>query len=239
MTEEIAESVAALADDMAVVERLAAARYTCRGYRPQPVPKVLIHRMLACAQRSATWCNTQPWKVIVLEGEATRRFADALFEHASSDTAVPRPDIDFPGPYVGVYDERRKDVGKQLYAALGIGKGDRDGSRRQALENFRLFGAPHVAIVTTERDLGTYGVLDCGFYLGNLLLAAQSLGIATTAQASIARYGDFVKKYFEIPTNRILLCGVAFGWPDPDHPANQFRTPRANLNDVVDYRCDA
>ena len=57
----------------------------------------------------------------------------------------------------------------------------------QALENFRLFGAPHVLIVTSERDLGVYGAVDCGLYGGSLLLAAQSLGIATIAQAALAR----------------------------------------------------
>jgi len=43
--------------------------------------------------------------------------------------------------------------------------GDREASKRQTLENFRMFGAPHVAIITTERKLGTYGVLDCGLQI--------------------------------------------------------------------------
>jgi proline dehydrogenase len=38
-------------------------------------------------------------------------------------------------------------------------RGDREASGRQARENFRLFGAPHVAIVTTDAALGTYGAV--------------------------------------------------------------------------------
>ena len=38
----------------------------------------------------------------------------------------------------------------QLYNALNIARGDKSAYARQALENFNFFGAPHVAIVTTD-----------------------------------------------------------------------------------------
>jgi hypothetical protein len=55
-------------------------------------------------------------------------------------------------------------------------RGDREAYAKQGLENYRLFGAPHVAIVTSDEALGTYGAVDCGAYVNNFLLAAQSLG---------------------------------------------------------------
>ena len=45
---------------------------------------------------------------------------------------------------------------------LGVTKGDRAASMKQAFENFRLFGAPHTAIITSGRELGSYGALDTG-----------------------------------------------------------------------------
>src|SRR3546814_2587555 len=73
------------------------------------------------------------------------------------------------------------------YSSQGILRGDSAGARAQALENYKFFSAPHVAIITTDRDLGTYGAIDCGAFLASFLLVAQSFGIATTPQAALDR----------------------------------------------------
>lgn len=221
--------------DMAVFERITRARYTCRAYRPEPVAREDIDRLLLLSQRAANWCNTQAWQVLVTEGEVTRKFSEAIYAHAASNAPM-TPDFPFPGGYVGVYDQRRKDVGKALYGALGIPKGDREASRQQMLENFRLFGAPHIAIVTTEAEIGVYGVLDSGLYIQQFLLGATAMGLGTTAQAAIAQYSGFVREHFGIPEHRRILCGISFGWPDHDQPVNQFRTQRAPMEEVVQYR---
>ena len=57
---------------------------------------------------------------------------------------------------------------------------------KQALENFNFFGAPHVAIITTDEALGVYGAVDCGGYVTSFMLAAQALGVATVPQAALA-----------------------------------------------------
>jgi len=103
------------------------------------------------------------------------------------------------------------------------------------LENFRLFGAPHVMIITSDEDLGVYGAIDCGAYVANVMLAAQSLGIATIAQAALAGVSDFIRVHFDIPPERKIVCGISFGYADPDHPANSFRTTRAALDQVVTF----
>jgi nitroreductase len=184
---------------------------------------------------TASWANIQPWQVIITEGEATRRFAHDLYAHAQKDPMG--LDFDFPPPpaYRGVYDERRKECGIQLYTSLGIQRGDRQAGFLQALENFRLFGAPHAAIITTDRETGLYGAVDTGGYLANFMLAAQSLGIATIPQASLARYGSFVRSHFNLPQERAILCGLSFGYADVDHAANGFRTFRADPREVVEF----
>ena len=47
--------------DIDVLERLLATRHSCRGFRPHPVAKGTIDRIVSVAQKSASWCNTQPW----------------------------------------------------------------------------------------------------------------------------------------------------------------------------------
>ena len=65
---------------------------------------------------------------------------------------------DFPPPreYLGVYLERRRESGFQLYNTLGIVRGDKAAYAKQALENYNFFGAPHVAIIPpTSRSAST------------------------------------------------------------------------------------
>jgi nitroreductase len=214
---------------------LMASRYSCRAFLPQPVPTPVIERMLTLAQLSASWCNSQPWQVIVTEGAGTERFRTGLLDYVQTAGEPAAPDLPYPLGYFGVYKERRRECGWQLYDSVGVAQGDREASGRQAMENFRLFGAPHAMIVTSERDLGTYGAVDCGLYVGNLLLAAESLGVATIAQAALARCSPFLHRHFAIPETRAVVCGVSFGYADPDHPANGFRTRRADISEAASF----
>lgn len=226
--------------DAQVLARLVRTRHSCRGYLPKPVPHETIEAMLRIAQGTASWCNSQPWQAIVTEGNATERFRDALYAHAAGKGAQEargreQPDFAFPARYVGIYKERQRETGWALYRSVGVAHGDREASGRQMLENFRLFGAPHVMIITSEADLGTYGAIDCGAYVANVMLAAQSLGIATIAQAALAGYSDFIRDYFDLEATRKIVCGISFGYADPNHPANGFRTTRATLDQVVRF----
>ena len=102
-------------------------------------------------------------------------------------------------------------------------------------ENFRLFGAPHVAILTTDRSLGVYGAVDCGLYLATLMLAAQALGVGCIAQGALAFYPAFIRSHFGLPDDRRVVCAVSFGFADATHPVNSFRTSRAPLEDVMTW----
>lgn len=214
-----------------VIERLLEARHSCRGFDGRAVPPDVIERLLTLAQRSPSWCNTQPWQVIVTEGEGTRRLSDAATAFAAANP--PTPDVPFPDRYAGVFLERRRECAWQLYERVGVEKGDRAASAIEAMRNYTFFGAPHVAIITTEQDLGTYGALDCGVYVGCFLLAAQSLGLATIPQAALGAVAPAIRELYDLPPQRQVLMGVSFGHPDTAHPANGFRTGRADLADVV------
>ena len=224
----IAEQIPAPAD---VLERLLKERYSCRGYLPRPVETAKIMRILEIAQRTPSWCNAQPWKVVITRGAGTERFRSEISSYAAGNAG--EPDFAFPREYRGVYLERRRECGFQLYQSVGVARGDREAASRQGMENFRLFGAPHAMIVTTEEALGVYGVLDCGAWVNNFMLAARSLGVAAIAQAAIARQGKFVRSYFRLPEERRIVCGMSFGYEDAAHPANSFRTSRAAIDEGV------
>ncbi|WP_121064390.1 nitroreductase [Chachezhania antarctica] len=220
--------------DPAALDALFAARYSCRGFRPDPVPRADIEAIVDTARKVPSWCNAQPWQVVITSGAETDAFRAALMAEVGS--GAPKPDMDPPTGYSGVYQERRRTCGWQLYKAVGIEKGDREASARQAMENFSLFGAPHCAILSSPAELGPYGGVDCGGFVAAFTLAAQARGVASIAQAAVAAYGPFLHGYFDIPDDRLILCAISFGYEDPDHPANGFRTARADVADIIDWR---
>jgi len=210
------------------------ARYSARRFRPDPVPEQALSRILELAQQTPSWCNSQPWQLVITRGKATERFRQALYAHVRSG-AKPNPDFAFPTQYVGVYRERRKVCGVQLYQSLGIGRDDKSAAAEQSLENFRLFGAPHAAIVTTDAMLGAYGLLDCGLYVQTFLLAACDAGVDAIAQAALASYPDFLREFFGLTSDRKVVCGISFGYAEREHPIHSYRMQRADLSEVVRF----
>jgi nitroreductase len=215
-----------------VLENLLAQRYSCRAFMPDPVPRAVIERLLKAAQKTASWCNSQPWQLVITSGAATRKFRDALYPVAASGAPL-NGDFPFPREYRGVYLERRRESGFQLYNTLGIARGDKAAYQKQALENFNFFGAPHVAIITSDEALGVYGAVDCGGYVNNFMLAAQALGLSTVPQAALAFHSEVVRKHFDLGDDRRVVCGISFGFPDRDHKVNSYRTSRASIADAV------
>lgn len=220
--------------DFETLDAILSRRFSCRAFRPDPVPRDVIEAILSAAQKVPSWCNAQPWQVIVTSGAATDDLRAVLMEAVA--TAGHAPDIPFPSAYEGVYRDRRRECGWQLYEAVGVEKGDRDGSAKQMRENFRLFGAPHAAIVSTDAALGPYGAVDCGGYVTAFTLAAEAAGVQTIPQAAVASYAPQLHAHFGLPETRQIVCAISFGYSDRDHPANGFRTRRAALDEVVDWR---
>src|SRR6202012_1862439 len=210
-------------DRIGVLEELLGERYSVRAFLPQPVPRETIEHVLTAAQRTAAWCNSQPWPVLIASGAAKEKFRKAIYAEASSG-APEDGDFPFPREYLGVYLERRRESGFQLYNTLGIARGDKAAYSKQALENYNFFGAPHVAIIHTDEALGVYGAIDCGAYVSNFMLAAQALGLGTIPQAALARQSGLIRKHFNLAEDRRVVCGISFGFADNAHKVNSYRT---------------
>ena len=48
------------------------------------------------------------------------------------------------------------------------------------------------------------------------------------------RYALFLKNV-KLPANEMLFCGVAIGYGDHKHKANDFRSPRAELHEFCKF----
>jgi nitroreductase len=216
------------------LEELLNERYSARAFLPEEVPRETIEHVLAVAQRTASWCNSQPWQVVIASGEARERFRKLIYAEAASG-AGDNHDFTPPREYRGVYLDRRRESGFQLYNTLGIARGDKAAYAKQALENYNFFGAPHVAIIHTDEALGVYGAIDCGAYVSNFMLAAQALGLGTIPQAALARQSGLIRRHFNLAADRRVVCGISFGFADHAHKVNSYRTSRASVADTATF----
>lgn len=77
---------------------------------------------------------------------------------------------------------------------------------------------------------------ECGFGLyASIGLAATSRGVATIAQAAQASRSSVIRDHLALPESRRVVCGISFGCSDEAHTADQFRTTRAPLQEVVTW----
>lgn len=215
-----------------VLRQLLDERYSCRAFRAEPVPTPVIHTLFGMAQRTPSWCNVQPWQADLLSGDVIRDFGAALSDHVRGGAAE-SSDLPIPAGYAGKYQDRRREAGHALYASVGIERSDHEARAEQMMRNFRFFGAPHTAVITTDREIGVYGAVDCGAYVAALLLAAHSLDLAAIAQGAVGMYSGFVREYLDLPEDRLVVCAVSFGYADSEHPINGFRTSRAEVDAVL------
>ena len=204
------------------VDSAIAARRAVRAFLPDPVDPALVRHLLALAAQAPSGTNMQPWKVRVLGPDARARLEPALI------AALDSPDLPaaeeyryYPETFREPYLSRRRKVGWDLYALLGVAKGDKAGMRRQTAANLRFFDAPVALMVTIDRDLAIGSWLDLGMFVQTLLIAAQGHGLDSCPQAIFARFHPVVRRELAIPQDEVVVCGVAIGKADPDAPANR------------------
>ncbi|WP_432817008.1 nitroreductase [Sulfitobacter sp. JB4-11] len=221
-----------MTQDYDTLHTILTARHSCRAFLPDPLPDALITRIVTAARRAPSWCNAQPWQLEITRGDSTNNLRAALTEAATAGT-LPQPDLQWPGKYLGVYADRRRACGFQLYDAVGVEKSDHVGRQAQMLRNYAFFDAPHVAILHAPAELGPHGVMDCGGFITAFMLAATACGVGTIAQAAVAAYAPLLHDRLDIPQERTILCAISLGYPDTDDPANGFRTDRAEPADII------
>jgi nitroreductase len=201
-------------------------RRSVRGYRPDPVPAGTIRDLIALAGRAPSGSNIQPWKVHVVTGPALARLTAALTAAHEGDVPEAREYEYYPVNWRDPYLGRRRTLGWQLYGLAGIGKGDREGAKRQMGRNFTFFGAPVGLVFTIDRDMEQGSWLDYGMFLQTLMIAARGRGLDTCPQAAIASYPAVVRAELGVPESEMVVCGMALGFADPDEPVNALRAER-------------
>jgi nitroreductase len=220
------------------VDAAIASRRSIRAFLPTPVAREDIEAILEVSARAPSGTNTQPWKVTVLTGEAKQRLSEAILAvYQDKDAASNHTEeyAYYPRQWVSPFIDRRRKVGWDLYALLGLKREDKAGMAAQHGRNYRFFDAPVGLIFTIDRVLEQGSWLDYGMFLQNIMVAARGRGLDTCPQAAFIQFHRIIAEQLGLPASESVVCAMALGYADPDRIENSLVTERAPLAQFVRF----
>jgi len=213
----------------AAVDEALRSRRSVRAFLPTPVPRESIEAMLGVASRAPSGTNTQPWKVHVLTGDSKAALSRAI--RAAHDDPEERARHTeeyayYPTEWRSPYIDRRRKVGWDLYALLGIGRNDKARMHAQHGRNYDFFGAPVGLMFTIDRVLQQGSWLDYGMFLQSVMVAARGRGLDTCPQAAFMPYHRIISAHLGLGEQEMVVCGMSLGHADPAAVENTLHTER-------------
>jgi nitroreductase len=208
-------------------------RKSIRAFKPDFVSQDTLRAILEESIRAPSWANTQPWEFAVATGKPLDEIRNCFLE--SSPTSA-SPDVARPPHFPERYAARIRALDRQNRLET-----EKDWESRR-VRNFKHYGAPAVIYLLTRREfyyqtkgLNVWALYDCGAVVENIALLATKYGLGTIIQAQATVYPDVLRRVLEIPEKKIILLGIAIGYPDWNDPINQFRTEREPLESITTW----
>jgi nitroreductase len=225
-------------DQQQIVDAAITSRHSIRAFLPTPVARDDIEKILEVAARAPSGTNTQPWKVYVLTGQARQRLSQRIAA-VHGDPALAATHTEeyayYPQQWVSPFIDRRRKVGWDLYALLGLTRDNKAGMAAQHGRNYRFFDAPVGFIFTIDRVLEQGSWLDYGMFLQNIMIAARGRGLDTCPQAAFTQYHRIIGEELGLPPNEMVVCGMALGFADPGKVENTLITEREPVSGFVRF----
>ncbi|MEJ8573106.1 nitroreductase [Microbaculum marinum] len=212
-------------------------RLSCRAFLDTPVPESVVREILDAARWAPSGGNLQPWRVHVLTGAPLKDLIERISPRYHLLPKGEGPDYQvYPHPLREPYHGRRFKCGADLYAALGIPREDKAGRYRQFARNFTFFGAPVGIFVSIDRQMGPPQWADAGMFVQTIMLLAREHGLHSCAQEAWTYWHETVAQVLDLPDELIMYCGIALGYADMDDPVNGWRTERAAVDELAEFR---
>ena len=217
----------------AAVDAAIASRRAVRAFLPPPVARDTVADILRVASRAPSGSNIQPWRVHVLSvgarDELTRKIL-AEFDDPARLATHAEEYAYYPRQWFSPYLERRRKLGWDLYALVGVAKGDKAGMHAQHARNYRFFDAPVGLIFTIDRRLEQGSWLDYGTFLQNVMIAARARGLDTCPQQAFTLFHRVIEQHLALAADEMVVCGMSLGHADHDAPANRLASERAPVD---------
>ena len=200
-------------------------RSSIRGFKSDPVPRKVLEDLLeTCLWAPSTW-NMQPWEFSILGGEVMEEVKARLEEKtrmgADIDPDIPEPELFNP------YLQRQIDLMASIDTHQFPSRTSMVDKKRAEylLKGARFHDAPNAIIIYTEKVLSPSVIFDIGIMTQTIALAALAYGLGTCIMARILFWPDILRGLLEIPGSKLIVMGIAIGYPDPQSLVNS--VPRA------------
>lgn len=208
-------------------------RHCKRAYLDKSVPRDLLADVLRAAAHAPSTRNGQPWQVAVVSGPRKDALARRLC--AELDRGVrPRPDYE---NRLAHPDEatvaRAREASVGVLQAKGFDHADADARRAHLRDNLAFYGAPVEMIFHLSGGASAGQFFEMGLFVENVMLGLVACGLGSCPQFSVAGYPDAIRAELGLGEDRIVVCGLAVGYPDESIPVNRFRPRRADVADYV------
>ena len=237
-------------DTASLFSELVRSRRSVRDFAPTPIPQAVLDAVLADANQSPSWSNTQPYRIAVATGPVREHLAQELGQLFDKGMAAQNggwlakakllltrdglPDGDFTVNFEYPQDlqPQRRATGHGLYDLLGIGRKDHDARQAQMRRNFEFFSAPTAIFVFVHSGLREFSALDAGIFMQTLMLSAHAHGLGTCAQGALATWAGPVRALFDIPKGYKLMGGLSMGYAS-GHAVNQYNPGRQAVTKLL------
>ena len=217
------------------LNELIKSRYSVRSFTDDTVDIETIREILEISSNAPSGGNIQPWKVYVVTGKTKEKLIKKALSNFDNGVQEKIEYDIYPRPLDEEYKRRRSERPTDMYGALSIKLDDTELRLSQIRENFKFFGAPVGMIVTIDKAFAENGWGHVGMFIQNICLSAVDNDMGTCLQESWSIYPETVKDVLNIPDNEVVWCGIALGYPNKDHPINNYRTSRESIEKFVTF----
>ena len=217
------------------LNELIKSRYSVRSFTDDTVDIETIREILEISSNAPSGGNIQPWKVYVVTGKTKEKLIKKALSNFDNGVQEKIEYDIYPRPLDEEYKRRRSECARDMYTALSIKQDDTELRLSQIRENFKFFGAPVGMIVTIDKAFAENGWGHVGMFIQNICLSAVDNDMGTCLQESWSIYPETVKDVLNIPDNEVVWCGIALGYPNKEHPINNYRTSRESIEKFVTF----
>jgi nitroreductase len=204
-------------------------RKSVRAFKPDPISKEKIEEILRLSIHAPSAINLQPWEFTIVIGEERERLSRGLIKAYREKKISCGPDAVKPLPKIfGKRGAKTLEAMNPFFKEMGI---QSDQFINEGSCNF--YGAPVAIIICLDDSFSKARFVDIGAVLGYLVLAAHENGLATCPIGLITAYEDEIKDVLNIPENKMVVVGIALGYPDHESPINRFKSSRDELEKFV------
>ena len=159
-------------------------RTSVRRFRPDPVPRESIERLLECAVRAPNHKLTEPWRFVVLTGEARARVADIRARHRLKRWADPAS----PEAVAGAEKVRQEALETPAFIVVMTATSPDDNTREED------YAATMMAI-------------------GNLMIAAEAMGLGTYLRTGGMLREPALAELVGLPEGFRVVGVLSLGYP--------------------------